>query len=95
MHLCWGGWGGGGGVIWVPGHDYPTLAWPRHGHLPGGSTTRMAVTRVVVVRRELVVEEKDVTWQCLNCVTQFGQFPNLEKLLFTNSFGWGTVKSSR
>ena len=48
--------GGGGGVVWVPGHDYPALAWPRRGHLPGGS--KMAATRVVVVRRELVVGRK-------------------------------------
>jgi hypothetical protein len=40
--------GGGGGVVWVPGHDYPALAWPRRGHLPGGSTTKRAATRVVV-----------------------------------------------
>src|SRR6266446_10471260 len=27
--------------------------------------------------------KKDVTWQRLNRVTQYGQFPNLDKLLFT------------
>ena len=32
--------------------------------------------------------KKDVTWRRLNRVTRFGQFPNLDKLLFTNSFGF-------
>jgi len=32
-----------GGGRWLLGCDYPTLAWPKHGHLPGGSTTMVMV----------------------------------------------------
>ena len=43
------------GGVWVSGHDYPTLAWPKRGHSPGGSTTAATVVGMVVVGTEMVV----------------------------------------